>query len=580
MALNSLQKKYVKKNVKNLTVEEMAEALGVSPKEITTYVKKRWDKKKSEKIILRREEKYLKSEENLHTLDSFSLRRFFINNYPVFILLFCAVFIVYFNALGNGFVSDDLAAIPENKNIGQLGSIFAYHIGYVQRFLHFIAYHLGGGTPGYFHFINILFHLGSTFLVFILLSLLTKKRVAIFSACLFAVHPLLVEAVTWISGMPYTLYGFFFLLSFFFYLLSATNKKYFYYSLGAFLLALTSSEKAVTLVLIFPLYEMVFGNFKAHWKKSLVFAVLGLLLAVIYLKGVSPRLEDLETEYHKNASSLYNPVFQVPVALANYFGLFFWPHKLTLYHTETMYPFKVIVLFWMITLSYFSLIFYGWRKNKALFFWLAFFLITLLPTLTPLKIAWVVAERYAYLGALGLIVVFSLSLNWLLEKSDIKFRPVFYALAILLVVLLSFRSIVRNADWKNEESLWTATAKTSPSGPNIHATMGEIYKKRGELEKAEEEFKKAIEINPRFADGYHNLASFYHHYGRNEEAISNYLKAIEYKPRLWQAYQGLAGIYFNQGDYLKAQEYMKKALEIDPQNEKLQENMRILEAKL
>ncbi len=580
MSLNSLQKKYIKKNVKNLTIDQMAEYLGISAKEITAYVKKRWDKKKYEKIIIRREEKYIKSEENLSDLASFSLRRFFSNNFKVFILLFCAVFLVYFNAIGNDFVSDDLDAIAENKNIGQFGFALSSPIGFVQGLIHFIAHHLGGGAPTYFHFFNILFHLGSTFLVFILLSLLAKKRVAIFSALIFAVHPILVEAVTWISGMPYTLYGFFFLLSFYFYILSSSNKKYLYYSLGTFLLALLSSEKAVVLVLIFPLYEIVFGNFKANWKKSLVFAILGLVLAIIYLQGVGHKIESVDTEYHKNASGLYNPLFQVPVALSNYFGLIFWPHKLTLYHTETVYPFKIIVLFWIITLLYFSLIFYGWRKNKSLFFWLAFFLITLLPTLTPLKIAWVVAERYAYLGTLGIIVTFSLSLDWLLEKNNVRFRPVIYSLVGILVILLSARSLIRNTDWKSEESLWTATAKTSPSGPNIHATMGEIYKKQGDLEKAEEEFKKAIEINPRYADGYHNLATFYQHYGRNDEAIPNYLKAIEYKPRLWQAYQGLAGIYFKQGDYFKARDYVKKALEIDPANEKLQENMRIIEAKL
>jgi len=95
-----------------------------------------------------------------------------------------------------------------------------------------------------------------------------------------------------------------------------------------------------------------------------------------------------------------------------------------------------------------------------------------------------------------------------------------------------------------------------------------------------EEFKKAIEINPRYADAYHNLANTYQKMGRLDSAIENYRKAAEFNPYLWQSYQGLAAIYFDSGDFQSAEDMIKKAIQIDPENKNLQENLQVIESKL
>ena len=76
-----------------------------------------------------------------------------------------------------------------------------------------------------------------------------------------------------------------------------------------------------------------------------------------------------------------------------------------------------------------------------------------------------------------------------------------------IVVSLSIRTIVRNVDWKNEDNLWVATGKVAPSGAPIHNNLGDVYARHNDYPKAIEEFTRATQINPGYADAYHNLAN-------------------------------------------------------------------------
>src|SRR3989339_100251 len=176
-------------------------------------------------------------------LETFEFRNFLAENINYLILLFSLVFLCYFNSLGNGFVSDDIQPILNNPDIGSLKYTFGVIMGLPQRIIHFLAFQMGGLEPGYFRIFNIFFHFGSTFTLFIILSVLVEKNVALFSSLLFAVHPILTESVTWISGMPYTAYSFFFLLSFLLYIISGKNKKRYFYSFAFFIPSLLFSEK-------------------------------------------------------------------------------------------------------------------------------------------------------------------------------------------------------------------------------------------------------------------------------------------------------------------------------------------------
>lgn len=397
---------------------------------------------------------------------------------------------------------------------------------------------------------------------------------------LFAVHPILVESVAWLSGMPYALSAMLFLFSFFFYINSRNNSKYYYFSLLFFLATLNTNDKAISLFLIFVFWEFCFGSLKNAWKKTVpYFAVSFVWMAMSVLK-IGYRIQSIDAVSYSGGqnSGLYNPLVQVPIAIANYLKLIFWPEKLTLYHTDVSFTQIQFVIIYIVFLAFLGILFYSFKKNRSVFFWLSFFLITLLPVLTPFKIAWIVAERYAYLGTLGIIVPVAMFFDWTARKYG-AYKTQIYAGFALIILALSARTIARNGDWKNEDNLWLATAKVDASGQSIHNNLGDVYSRQGDFPKAAEEFQKAIEINPNYGDAYHNLANTYKAMGKNDLAIENYQKALKINPNLWQSYQNLAAIYFDKGDYQKSLEYIQKAIAVNPQDESLKSNLETIKKK-
>jgi len=403
-----------------------------------------------------------------------------------------------------------------------------------------------------------------------------NKRIAVIAAALFAVHPILIESVAWISGSPYSISAFFFLLSFLFYLFSESDKKYFRYSILFFVLSIFASEKAMALFLVFALYEFSFGSLKHNWKKVMPFFSIGIFLAILYVSKIGSRVSGVETMSYQQGGGMYNPLVQIPVAIGTYLKLIFWPAKLTLYQTEMAFTQGQYVAFVLILLAFLGAVVWSWRKNKNIFFWLVFFVITLLPTLTPFKISWIVAERYVYLGTLGIIVVVALLFDKLLKLNE-NAKMVGYFALVVIIATLSVRTIIRNKDWKSEDTLWIATAQVAPSGQQIHNNLGDVYARQGDMQRAIQEFKMAIEINPNYADAYHNLANTYQQMGQLDLAVENYQKALSINPNLWQSYQNLAAIYFNSGQYDLAEENIRKALEINPGDQNLESALKYIQ---
>lgn len=569
MALSGEQKNFIKKYIWKYSPAEIAGHLGLPESEIHSYLKKRWRPEKYQKYLNRFRESVKYAGKN------FSFKNFLLENRAVLIILVALVTIAYFNTLHNTFVSDDIPSISQNPSIGNFGNfLFTTPFGFIQRLIYWLAFKGGGLSPVLYHLPNIFFHLGTTLLAFFILSLLAPRPWAVMASMLFAVHPILSESVTWISGSIYVQSAFFFLLSLAFYILSDQKPRFYYYSIAAFALSIDSSEKAVVLCAIFAAYEIAFGNLRENWKKLWPFFAISFAMGLFLLSKVGMRESVLKTSYYltPGRDSLF---IKIPTSVYSYFRIIFWPDKLSLYQTEMVFT-KLqyggtIVVF----LLYLGLIIYTYLKNKPLSFWLVFFIVPLATTLTPMRIAWAVAERYAYLSTLGILVVVA----WLFYKASgyEKFRYAVYAVFSIIIIALSVRTIVRNMDWRNEETLWTATEKTSPSGPNIHNNMGAVYQKKGEIQKAIDEFQLAISINPAYADAYHNLANTYQQAGRPSEAIEYFKKAIDLNPQLWQSHQNLASIYYKQGNYAQAGEEIKKALEINPGDPNLKQNLGLIE---
>ena len=579
MNLTHSQKKYLKKNLNRLSLEKIASDLGLSTNDILLFAKKNWPKEKYQKIVKRNQEIFNKKEHSI-SKDNSSFKKFFIKNWKALLFLTILTLGVYANNLKNAFLSDDIFGILENKNVGNFTYLLTNQpTMFLKPLFNFLIYKTSGLNVISFHLLNNFFHLGSVWLVFIIVSFLATPLLAFFTAGIFAVHPLLAEGVTWISGGPYCQYGFFLLLAFWLYLLARNRAcpfKFYFFSLLSFLLAMLTTEKAVVFPIMLLLFEFSFNQLRKNWKKLISYFILAFVWGVLFIAqgAITGRISSLENQYYQTAG-MENPLVQIPIAISSYLQLFLWPDKLTLYHSELTFSKNEYLLRLIIALIYLGIILWSYlKKNRFLFFSLAFFIVVLLPTLTPLRLGWVVAERYVYLASLGLI----LPLAWLFTKINEKTegKKVAFIIFFILIAALSTRTLIRNFDWKNQDNLWLSAAKTSPSSHQNHNNLGDLYARHGDYQKAVEEFQKAIELKPNYGDAYHNLANVYHQMGQDDLAEQNYQKALSFNPNLWQSYQNLAAIHFNQKNYQLAKEELEKAVQINPENTDLHANLGIL----
>lgn len=492
---------------------------------------------------------------------------------PYISLLTLLILITYGNSLNNVFLSDDIAEIRDNPFIGDLTyAVTSHPFGFIRLVLYWLAFHLGGLNPIFFRSINLFFHTGSTLLIYALLNLIHSKKLAFIVAAVFAVHPAIAEAVVWISGGMYAQYTFFFLLAFFFYVKAA--RKFYWLSIFCYLLALMSHpQMPILLFLIFPLYEFGFGNLKKNWIKVLPFLLISMFYIFINIGALPERSTTLQS-VHYQEKGIDNPLILIPVAISSYFELTFWPKTLTLYHSELIFGQIEFIVRALITLIFIGLTLISFKVNKFIFFFLSLFWIALSPTLTPFRFNWIVAERYLYLPIVGILAVVALGL--VRVEQMIKIKRIAYAVLVIIVVLSSARTIARNIDWKNEDNLWIATGKTSPSSPNTHNNLGDVYGRAGDKKRALQEFQKAIELKPNYGDAYHNLANTYRELGEIDKALENYQMAANLNPNLWQSYQNIAALYFDQKQYDQAIEYLQKAIQINPKNINLRLNLGVV----
>jgi len=562
MAISKKQKKYLRQESKNKSLATLAKESGLPEEEIKKYFQRIWRPEKYKKFIQQNSPK----ENSLSTkVSSFSLRLFLKKHWRYFILLFILVLVAYANSINNEFLSDDISSILKNKELNKITYISRSFPSFFRPMLYFFINKIFGRTPAPYRLLNILFHLGTTFTVFPLVSLLTNPLTGFITATIFAVHPVLVESVTWISGGPYTQYAFLSVFAILLFLLSLKKERFYPLFLTAFCLALLTSEKAIVLpFLLIPFFLIPLKElFSSKNLKNLAapFAI-GLAFLIFYLHKIPERVNDLTTNYYQG-SSPFSLFELLPHAIAGYFSLIFWPQKLTLYHSETSFTSGESFLHSLVFFALLALIFYFYQKKKKInFYFLSFFLISLAPVLTPFGISWWLAERYVYLGSIGIFALVAMGLTKIIKKQKLAGLLIWG----LIIVSLTARTIRRNIDWKNQDNLWIAAAKTSPSSPQNHNNLGDMYYRHQQPEKAIEEFQKAIELNPRYAAAYHNLANVYHSQKKYQLAIENYQKATSINPHLWQSWQNLASIYFNQKAYKQAEEAFKKSIEANPQN--------------
>ncbi len=475
-------------------------------------------------------------------------------------ILVCLCAIIYLNSLNGAFVSDDLPNILRAPLIGDLGKNLGG--GNLPQLTFSLNYHLGKLSPFIYHLTNVLIHIGVVILAYFFLLEIANEEIAFVASAIYAVHPLNSEVVSWISGRPYSMGALFAMASLLLYLYAYKRKKLFYYfysaSLVCFLCALLSNNKLIVLFLIFGLYELIFGKLSKNWLKLVPYGLIAVAF-VIYLIGPFQTRVAIENPAYMGGVVLMNPLQQIPISLSTYLKLFVFPLKLSLYHEDLSVS---LVNYWLriaVTVILFGSLIYFYLKEKLAFFGLVLFLIPLIPTLLPIRIAWVVAERYVYFGLVGLCLI----VGWALVKVFKKYPQVLIIALGVLVVLLSVRTVVRNRDWRTRETLWVATVQASPTSSKAWNNMGDIYAGKGDFQSSLMAFQRAIQLRPNYVDAHHNIGVTFLQMKDYDNAILWFEKTVAIFP-LTQSYNDMGVAYFYKGEPDKAEESFMKALEVDP----------------
>ena len=479
------------------------------------------------------------------------IRKILKNNWKFLLLLCLGVFVLYFNAMKGDFVSDDYATIPQNPEILSFNNALTNLAPGVTNWVIASTFGIKSSIP--FHLFSLLLYLISCIFVFLFCYLLFDKKTAIWVSILFAVLPIHVESVSWISGKPYLFNGVTVLLSLILFVLYFKSglKKYLWTFLGSLILAFLGEKiRSLALVFILPVLVFVFDKefkIKINLKKILIYSFFGLIiLGIVLWPMINRRIGDVNSGVNVSDSVFYNPFFQYPTAIPKYLQLIVFPSDLTLYHTMYIIP---VWLNWVVLLTYLTAL--GWFgfKNKKMFFGLAFIFLAAAPSMAPVKVSWLVAERYMFLGSVGFCIFLVLSFQ-LLER---KYKKITLVLFCLLVAMYSVRVFLRNIDWQTNHKLWVNTCQVSPNSHNAWNNIGDDYDKLANGETTDEGklrqyynsikgFEQSYIIKLNYADAYHNQANILYKIGRLDLARATYEKALSFNPNLYQTYMTLLQI--------------------------------------
>lgn len=512
-------------------------------------------------------------------------------------LIALATFIVYLPALNNGFVNwDDGLYVYENIYIRSINFKLLYWtkevvIWHPVTMLSLaMDYAIWGLNPFGYHLTNNLIHAFNTSLIFILVIKLFKhnglnepglnKRpfiTASVTSILFGIHPFHVESVAWVSERKDVLCAFFYLLSLIAYLeytsTDRKRKKPFYYSLcfTLFALALLSKPMAVSLPVVllildyYPLRRLTSENGlrKTTWVliEKLPLFLLSLLLSLTTIW------------IHRSIGALRSadiPFFIDRIVVAVWAYTFYLIKMILPTNLAPLYPypeqidfltFRYIAsfIFWMI-ITFFAV--KSMKRNSLFAATWFYYLITLLPVIGILKVGkYAVADHFSYLPSLGPFLLIGLGISVVFEK---RYRFAIGSSLILIVALLSYKTVKQIAVWHDSMTLWAYEIKLYPNTQLAHNNRGIVHLGLNDYRQAIISFDKAIKLDPKYPEPYLNRSIAYFKLGNYQQAIKNLDIAIELNPRFAEAYYNRGLVFSELENYEQARIAFNKAIELNP----------------
>jgi tetratricopeptide (TPR) repeat protein len=513
------------------------------------------------------------------------------------ILLALGTAAVYAPAMRNGFVNlDDPDYVTRNPHVlggltwadihWALGSSYPSSNWHpLTWFSHMLDVQLYGGNPAGHHFTSILLHIFGVVLLFLLIEQATGRTLRSAAvAALFAVQPLNVEAVAWISERKSVLSVFFFLLAigaYGWYAKKPAPGRYLWVVLF-FGLGIT----AKVMVIPFPFALLLLDYWPlarlpgtdAEGKPRTFFAALGALviekipLFVMAAAGGAVTVYVHSREHALTATMPFSWRFKNAIfSYLAYLGKAVWPARLAPY-----YPHPENTLTWTtaalaaLALAAISLLVWRFRERKYLLVGWLWYLGTMLPMIGFIQTGRQgMADRFMHIPMMGLLF----ALVWLvgdlaLEKHWQKEIPI----ALFLIALAPFAAVtVRQISyWHDSYSLFAHTLEVTKNNGFAENDFGVALMERGEPQLAAQHFVAAVRLSPDLASPHYNVAVLLQKQNRLDDAEHEYRAALALssdQAEIVQSHNNLGILYLGEGKYGAAVTELSAAIAIDPSSE-------------
>jgi hypothetical protein len=485
--------------------------------------------------------------------------------------------VAYFPAMRGGFVFDDYALLINNPLVKASDGLHRFWFTTqapdyypLTWSLWSLEWRLWGDHPRGYHVVNVLLHAVNAILVWMILRRL-KIPGALVAALVFAVHPVNVATVAWISEQKNTLSMLFYAMAIVLYLQFDEDSRWRWFglSLAAFLLALLSKTAVVMLpVVLLGCVWWVHG--RARWKDLLYsapFFVLSLGLALVTIWFQSHRALVGE--------SIQPVAFPLRLAAAGYAPWF--------YLYKTILPVDLMVIYpkWNIDASRWvsylpgmllvsSLGVFWWKRKtwgRAALFGLGYFIVMLFPVLGFFNQGFYrysfVADHWQYYSIMGVVALTVAAGERICHRLGEQGQYWGGVAAVAVLLVLGTATWRRGYVYADDVTLWRDNVARNQA-PWPYNNLGCALQRAGELTEAIGQFDQALRLKPDYAEAHCNLGNVLLQAGRTDEAMGQWELALRFKPDYAQAHYNLGLGLARQGKLPEAIEHWKQALRIKP----------------
>jgi tetratricopeptide (TPR) repeat protein len=431
----------------------------------------------------------------------------------------------------------------------------------------------GLNTTGY-HWVNLLLHVGNALLVWAVLARLGVPG-SWLAAAIFALHPVQVESVAWITERKNVLMGFFFLLTLLGWIAfidKRTRRPWIFYCLALIFYVLALSAKATACTLPAALFLILWLQKKPITMRRLTqivpFVVLGIgmgLLAVWW--------ERFHQGTNRDVFPFLGPIERILVASRAvwfYLSKIFWPSDLIfIYPRWNISLADLLDYIWLLAgiaacgAIYFLRRYLGRGVEVAA----AFFVSTLSPVLGFIMLFTFrytfVADHYQYLACIGPIALASAGIVSLSGKFA-QYRAVIVSVALLVVASLGTLTWRQASTYTDIETLWHTTLARNPECWMAHTNLGLVLLQKGKIDDGIAHYRSALQMQPDSWDAEYNLGTALLGKNQVDEAILHCERAVRMRPTDPDALVSLGDAVLQKGRTDEAIAHYQKAMMLHP----------------